>query len=57
MSVEFCPRKPLEPCDLKLLAIASGENLELGSDRGLVVVEPFKREAQPMILIRAFILE
>ena len=43
--------------DLKLLAVAAGEDFDLGADGGLVVVQSLEREPQPVILIGAFVLE
>src|SRR4029077_12965041 len=43
--------------DLKLLAIATRKNLELGADSGFVISESLEREPQPVILIGAFIAQ
>ena len=43
--------------DFEFLAIAAGEDFDLGADGALVVVESFEREPQPVILVAAFVAQ
>ncbi len=43
--------------DFKLLSIGTGEDFDFGADGGLVVVEPFQIQAQPVVFVAAFVPE
>src|SRR5579862_4943555 len=51
------PEIAIRSGDFEFLAIAAGENLDFRSDRTLVIGEAFEIEAEPVILISAFVTQ
>ena len=45
------------PVDLKLLPVRAGEDFDLGADGRLVVVESLQVQAQPVVLVAAFVAQ
>ena len=52
---EFCPKIAVRSVDLEFLPIASGEDFDFGPDRAFVVGQPFQIQAQPVVLVAAFV--